>query len=1286
MAATILQWNARGLRCNRRDFDILIGEHQPDVICLQETKLEHSPPLSHYRCANYDGYCKSQRRNPDQLPCGGVLIYIKKGLYHRVIQVDSHLQAIAVQVTLGGTPITILSVYIPGNNHLTTRDLSNLIRNIRGQILIMGDFNGHNYMWGSHDVDTRGEIIERFTDKHNLCILNDGTHTYLKPQALHVNRPTSAIDLTISTPGLALRSVWEVLPDTHGSDHYPILTSILPSAAEIQPSCDPSHWVFSKANWEQFHDVCLESISEDILGEADPLHSFVEHVTKAANECIPRATTIPKKSNPWFDEECREALKARRALDKRVRHSRELRGETISAFRRSQAKARRLFNQKKRQSWAEYVSKLSAKTPIKHVWDRVRKLSGKNICPPKQYLNGKNGITITDPKDIANEHAAVFTDNSSSAHYSATFQAIKKQEERVKIDFTSDNTEVYNKPFRLRDLRRSIMKAKPRAPGPDGIHNNLLKHLPEDTLKILKEILNKIWISADFPQQWRAATVIPVPKPNKDHTDPLSYRPIALTSCLCKVLERMINARLIWYLEKHRILDRSQCGFRKHRSTTDHLVSLERYLQDAFAQRQQAVGLFFDLEKAYETTWQYGIIRDLHRIGLRGRLPVFVSEYLRDRRIRVRIGTTLSDEFYPEEGVPTGGVLAVTCFGLKINGLPSCIARDIFKALFVDDLAICFRGRSLDTIERHLQQAVNAIQEWATRNGFRFAAHKCKVIHFTAPRSRAQRPPIVRIGNTLLPVEESTKFLGLWWDSHLSFKKHISVLKTQCKEALNLIRVVAHLKWGGDRDTLLMLYRAIVRSKIDYGCIVYGTASNTSLRQLDSIHNSGLRLALGAFCTSPVSSLYTEANEAPLEERRLKLSMHYYVKTRACIDNPAHYALHEFDRTTRDLYAPRPNGRGGMTRPTAAPIGLKVEEAMTSAEINAELVCPLRTPNFPPGTHDYDPKRHDLIEGVSKCMISGQEAQAKFNEFREAQGSHDEVYTDGSKMNERVGAAAVINRHFQNGETTCRQLSKRLPDNSTIFAAEATAISLALNYYQHMGPVHHDVVVYSDSMSCLQAIEGEDTENPFICHIMNLLWSLSDKGTRVRFCWVPSHCGINGNERVDQLAKETLDQDIDPLASVHYTDMKPLVNSYIQKLVQTKWDVAVHGRDLYLVKPTLGPPKKFQHLTRAEEVVITRLRIGHTKATKSHILSRGPPTGCHYCGQTLTIDHMLLECALLQECRDEYYTVDSLNTLFETISETCIVEFLREVGFFYLIWCNLLTSTSPQYDQTWVIV
>ena len=78
-------------------------------------------------------------------------------------------------------------------------------------------------------------------------------------------------------------------------------------------------------------------------------------------------------------------------------------------------------------------------------------------------------------------------------------------------------------------------------------------------LLALKEILNITWISGDFPHQWRAVKVIPIPKPNKDHTNPSSYRPIALTSCLCKVLERMINTRFIWYLEKYGILDKSQC-------------------------------------------------------------------------------------------------------------------------------------------------------------------------------------------------------------------------------------------------------------------------------------------------------------------------------------------------------------------------------------------------------------------------------------------------------------------------------------------------------------------------------------------------------------------------------------------------------------------------------------------------------------------------------------------------------------------------------------------------------
>ena len=172
-------------------------------------------------------------------------------------------------------------------------------------------------------------------------------------------------------------------------------------------------------------------------------------------------------------------------------------------------------------------------------------------------------------------------------------------------------------------------------------------------------------------------------------------------------------------------------------------------------------------------------------------------------------------------------------------------------------------------------------------------------------------------------------------------------------------------------------------------------------------------------------------------------------------------------------------------------------------------------------------------------MIRREYAQAKFSGYHDVQGLHDEVCIGVSK--ERVWAAVVINRHFHNGEASCWKLSKRLPDNSTSFATEATVITMSVNYFRHMDPVKHDVVVYSDSMSRSQWIEGRNTENPLTCQITTLLWAMSDKGTCV----------------------ESREHYIKLLTTVHYTDLNPLVNFYIQQKVQTKWDVSTHSSALY---------------------------------------------------------------------------------------------------------------------------
>ncbi len=169
-----------------------------------------------------------------------------------------------------------------------------------------------------------------------------------------------------------------------------------------------------------------------------------------------------------------------------------------------------------------------------------------------------------------------------------------------------------------------------------------------------------------------------------------------------------------------------------------------------------------------------------------------------------------------------------------------------------------------------MQLCVNSVQKWVSENGFKFSTSKTVCIHFHQQYVFFPDPNIL-LGKTPIKVVKEAKFLGLIFDTKLTFKNHIQYLKTSCQKALDILRVVGHTDWGADRIVLLRLYRSLVRSKLDYGCIVYGSARRSVLKQLDPIHHQGLRITLGAFRTSPAQSLYIEAHEPSLTTRRLLL-------------------------------------------------------------------------------------------------------------------------------------------------------------------------------------------------------------------------------------------------------------------------------------------------------------------------------------------------------------------------------------------------------------------------------
>ena len=195
------------------------------------------------------------------------------------------------------------------------------------------------------------------------------------------------------------------------------------------------------------------------------------------------------------------------------------------------------------------------------------------------------------------------------------------------------------------------------------------------------------------------------------------------------------------------------------RSTNDHLVRLEAGIRTAFSREEHFVVVFFDLEKAYDRTWRYGILEDMNDAELRGRLPMFIRKYLKDRTIRVRVDKCESDYEIQQNGVPQGSVLAVTLFLLRFNNIVTLIpsGNKFHVSLYVEDFQLGYHHSDLDIIQQQLQGRIIQIHNWAFHNEMKFSASKTKAVHLNILPGLHRGPEINRTTSSL-PMWNPTNF------------------------------------------------------------------------------------------------------------------------------------------------------------------------------------------------------------------------------------------------------------------------------------------------------------------------------------------------------------------------------------------------------------------------------------------------------------------------------------------------------------------------------------------------
>jgi len=291
------------------------------------------------------------------------------------------------------------------------------------------------------------------------------------------------------------------------------------------------------------------------------------------------------------------------------------------------------------------------------------------------------------------------------------------------------------------------------------------------------------------------------------------------------------------------------------------------------------------------------------------------------------------------------------------------------------------------------------------------------------------------------------------------------------------------------------------------------------------------------------------------------------------------------------------------------------------------------------------------LANSKKAETSPEIFVSKFNEIVDNHKPYVHVFTDGSKMEDQVACAAIIDD---------LAISSRLPDKASIFSAELKAIELALKYIERDRQPRF--IIFSDSKSVLEALLQARPDNPKVSRLVTLLDRLRSRLLKtILFCWLPSHIGISGNEAADRAAKAALEQPVH-FCKLPASDFRCQVKAYINKKWQDHWD----GQDrnkLHKIKPNLSP-HNINCCCRRDEIVLTRLRLGHSHFTHSFLLKREDPPFCIGCHSDMTVKHILLDCLEYSVIQQNYYNVSSLKELFDRVSPGIIITFIKEIGLY----------------------
>lgn len=698
--------------------------------------------------------------------------------------------------------IRLICLYRPPNSPFcSTKKLIRILKDYHHENTILcGDFNAPFISHVSRTIRNHTDLLllDYFSDLGFSQLINEPTHEKGAILDLLLANKNSLIShasvqdglsdhfsiqfqINIPKPTASIKCIPD-MSDTNLKKIMPSFSHISPISLKNEPTINGKYNLFI----ENIHFILDTSLPMLKISNRPKAKNYPKHIKKALSQ---------KRKTFLLFKKSKASLKEYQNICKTVKH-------LLKKYNRN------------------FISNLVTNSKKLYKFVNSKKMAHQNI-PTIIH----NNIVYSDNSSKCEIFADIFQKNfmNNPLHSPPSLNLPKIQDiiEDIKLDI----------PLVSYFLSKAPNK---NSTSPDGIPYKLLKHCRLSLAPTITEIFRVSLYSSTLPAFWKQSIVIPIFK-NGDKSQPANYRPISLTSTLCRILERIIALNILKFLTKNKLINPEQFGFLPHRSTTAQLLSATNSWYNSLLKDIPSHCLYVDLHKAFDSVPHKFLIFKLHAYGIRGKLLSWIKNFLTDRTFRVKIEDKVSPPKLIKSGVPQGSVLGPLLFLIYINDLPLIIPHPIQIRMYADDIKLFHHILSIMDA-RLLQKSLNAISKWCADWALPIAKNKTFLFKIG---SNIEYP--YTINDTSIDSISSIRDLGVLMDSSLSFKEHISIIvRNAYFRSYQLLRTIH----SSDPKIWAIAFTTYVRPILEYSSEIWNPRLNNLKEKIEKVQRFYSRRAL----------------------------------------------------------------------------------------------------------------------------------------------------------------------------------------------------------------------------------------------------------------------------------------------------------------------------------------------------------------------------------------------------------------------------------------------------------